>query len=114
MDTLAAFAMGMANKDKELMVFDWDKAANIIKDRKPHLVVAGLAEDMEYTSGVIYENGKVLSGNETYTYLSSTWAIPTLVIDNHEEIECYKMKSGTPNWDSDTYWPQSSLDILNS
>ena len=114
MDTLAAFAMGMANKDKELMVFDWDKAANIIKYRKPHSVVAGLAGDMEYTSGVIYENGKVLSRNETYTYLSSTWAIPILVIDNHEEIECYKMKSGTPNWDSDTYWPQSSLDILNS
>lgn len=114
MDTLAAFAMAIANKDKELMVFDWDKAANIIKERKPHSVVAGLAEDMEYTSGVIYENGKVLSRNETYTYLSSTWAIPTLVIDNHEEIECYKMKSGTPNWDSDTYWPQSSLDILNS
>ena len=114
MDTLAAFAMGMANKDKELMVFDWDKAANIIKDRKPRLAVAGLAGDMEYTSGVIYENGKVLSRNETYTYLSSTWAIPTLVIDNREEIECYKMKSGTPNWDSDTYWPQSSLDILNS
>mgnify|MGYP000927357341 FL=1 len=114
MDTLAAFAMGMANKNKELMVFDWDKAANIIKDRKPHLVVAGLAGDMEYTSGVIYKNGKVLSRNETYTYLSSTWAIPTLVIDNREEIECYKMKSGTPNWDSDTYWPQSSLDILNS
>ena len=69
---------------------------------------------MEHTGGVIYENGKVLSGNETYTYLSSTWAIPTLVIDNHEYIKCYKMKSGTPNWDSDTYWYQSSLYILNS
>lgn len=114
MDILADFAMGIANKNRELMVFDWDKAANIIKDRKPRLVVAGLAGDMEYTSGVIYENGKVPSRNETYTYLSSPWATPVLVINNYEEINCYKMESETPNWDSDTYWPQSSLDILNS
>ncbi len=81
MDILAAFAMGIANKNRELMVFDWDKAANIIKDRKPRLVVAGLAGDMEYTSGVIYENGKVPSRNETYTYLSSPWS-PAATIQN--------------------------------
>ena len=27
MDTLAAFAMGEANRHKRLMVFDWDAAA---------------------------------------------------------------------------------------
>lgn len=32
MDTLLAFEMGRANRGKELMVFDWDKAATIIKE----------------------------------------------------------------------------------
>lgn len=31
MNTLSAFAMGAANRGKELMVFDWDKAAKLIK-----------------------------------------------------------------------------------
>ena len=68
---------------------------------------------MEYTSGVIYKMVKCYQEMRlTRTFFNL--AIPTLVIDNREEPECYKMKSGTPNWDSDTYWPQSSLDILNS
>ena len=29
MDTSIAFAMGKANRGKELMVFDWEKAAEI-------------------------------------------------------------------------------------
>lgn len=30
MNTLDAFVMGKANRDKEMMVFDWDKAARLI------------------------------------------------------------------------------------
>lgn len=33
MDTLTAFRIGEANRGKEEMVFDWDKAATIIKER---------------------------------------------------------------------------------
>lgn len=35
MNTWVAFAMGEANREKELMVFDWDKAARLIRERKP-------------------------------------------------------------------------------
>lgn len=55
MNTMAAFAMGEANRGKERMVFDWDKAAEIIRDRKPKWAIAGLQRDMEWTSGMIYE-----------------------------------------------------------
>ena len=37
MDTLQAFAIGEANRDKELMVFDWDKAVSIIKEHNLNL-----------------------------------------------------------------------------
>ena len=113
MDTLQAFAMGQANRGKELKVFDWDKAAQILKDRNATSAMAGLIEDWGWTAGEILEDGKPVPADDTHTYLASTWATPTLCIDG-ENIECYKMKSEAPGWDSDTYWPQSALDIFNA
>lgn len=111
MDTLSAFAMGSAHRDNELMVFDWIKAAEIIKERKPQEAIAGLSSDMEWTSGEIWANGAPVPRDETYVFLASTWATPVIMID-YEEIDCYKMQSETPGWDSDTYWPQEALAVL--
>lgn len=107
MDTMQAFANGEANRHKELMVFDWDKAARLIKKYNPETASAGLRSDWEYTGGLIYENGKPFY---EYTYLASTWAVPELEIDGMI-LDCYIMKSET-EWDSYTKWPQSALDIL--
>ena len=71
--------------------FDWNKAAEIIKKHiveHPDLVAeAGLQGDWDYTGGIIFEEGTPT--NEHYTYLSSNWAIPTLIIswDDEEQIE---------------------------
>lgn len=111
MNTLMAFAMGEANRGKELMVFDWDKAAKLIRERKPEYVSAGLRGDWENTGGTIYEDGKPVMAD--YTYLASTWAVPELCID-WEIIDCYRMKHETPRWGPDTKWPQSALDILSA
>lgn len=113
MDTMAAFVMGQANREKEKMVFDWDKAAEIIRDRKPECAIAGLQHDMEWTSGTIYEDG--LPVTDDYTYLSSTWATPILEIitrDEVEDIPCFRMKHEVPEWNSDTKWPHSAIEIL--
>lgn len=111
MDTVKAFIMGEANRRKELMVFDWDKAARLIRESGVSVASAGLRSDWEYTGGVIFEDGKPYMND--YTYLASTWAVPELNLDG-EIVECYKMKSKTPGWDSDTKWPESSLKILEN
>ena len=111
MNTFAAFAMGEANRWKELMVFDWDKAARLIRERKPECASAGLRGDWEYTGGTIYEDGEPVM--DDYTYLASTWAVPELDIDG-EIIDCYRMEHETPGWDSETKWPKSALDILSA
>lgn len=111
MNTWAAFAMGEANRGKELMVFDWDKAARLIRERKPGYAAAGLRSDWGYTGGAIYEDGKTVM--DDYTYLASTWAVPELYMDGDIE-ECFRMKHEVPEWDSDTKWPKSALDILNA
>ena len=112
MDTLKAFAMGQANSNKQLMVFDWDAAAKLIKDRNPDTVSAGLSGDWEWTGGQIYNstNGPVKK-EDTYTYLASTWAIPEIEIDG-ETIDCFKMQDETDGWSAETYWPDSALSIL--
>jgi hypothetical protein len=112
MDTMQAFARGAASRGKELMVFDWDKAATLIKEKGVKEASAGLCGDWEWTGGPILADGKPVPREDTYTYLASTWATPELELDGEDLIDCYKMQSETDDWDEDTYWPESALKIL--
>lgn len=109
MDTIRAFMMGEANRGRELMVFDWEKAARLIAERKPSTASAGLSGDWEWTGGDIWRDGGPVI--DDYTYLASTWATPEIDIDG-EVIDCFRMQSATPGWGSDTKWPQSALEIV--
>ena len=111
MNTIDCFAMGMATLGEEMRVFDWDKAARIIKERNPNIVEAGLKEDWSWTGGEIWENGA--EAYNPFVYLGLTWATPVLKIDG-ETIPCWKMESETPEWDADTLWPESAIMILHS
>lgn len=93
------------------MVFDWEKAARLIKERGVKRASAGLAGDWEWTRGEILSDGKPIAKEETYTYLASTWARPELEIDG-ETVKCWVMQGDSPGWDSDTYWPHEALAIL--
>ena len=108
MNTLAAFAMGQLNRGNELMVFDWDKAAQFIRESGAHTAYAGLCGDWEYTGDCIFKNGEPYNGDP---FLASTWATPQLEIDG-EVFDCYRMQSETPGWGSATKWPESALAIL--
>ena len=112
MDTKKAFAMGQATRGNPRMVFDWKKAAELIRDRKPTEVSAGLQDDWGWTGGEIFKDGKPVPKDDTYTFLGSTWATPEIDIDG-EVIDCFVMASETDGWGSKTYWPQEALDILN-
>ena len=111
MDTMKAIAIAEMNRDKDSMVFDWNKAAEIIKESGCTEASAGLRSDWEYTGGHIFRDGNPVPKKDSYTFLSSTWAIPELEIDGRK-IECYTMVSETDGWHSDTVWPKSALDIL--
>lgn len=109
MNTLLAGIMGMATRGRDLMVFDWDKAAQIILETDAKYAAAGLRDDWEYTGDTIYRDGQPV--NDADTYLSSTWAVPELEV-NGDIIPCYKMASEVPGWDAKTLWPASALAIL--
>lgn len=109
MDTLSAYAMGMASSGNEMKVFDWDEAARKIRDSKCTDAAAGLEEDWGWTSGAIYRDGKPVK--DDYMFLASTWATPVIRIDGITYL-CYKMEHEVPGWDSRTKWPPSALEIL--
>jgi hypothetical protein len=100
------FVKAITNRGKIMRVFDWDKAALLMKEKNAVNAEAGLAGDWPYTSGKILVDGKPTKG---YAYLASTWAVPTLIVDD-EEVACWIYETET-DWDSGTSWPQSALDI---
>lgn len=110
METSRAFVMGQLSRHSQIMVFDWHKAASIIRDEKPKFVSAGLRGDWEYTGGDIFLDGKPVL--DSYTYLASTWAKPEINVDG-DIRDCYVMESETA-WDADTKWPESALEILGN
>jgi len=112
MDSMQAFTIGQSNREKELMVFDWNKAAKLIRKMKAQEASAGLSGDWEWTGGTIFQDGKPYKEEYGQPYLASTWATPELDIDG-KIFACYKMQSKTDNWDADTFWPESALKILN-
>lgn len=111
MDTMSAYVLGQANRGMEAMVFDWENAARIIKERGAKNASAGLDDDWEWTGGEILRDGKPVPEDETHVYLASTWATPELEVAG-ETIPCFRMESETPGWHSGTYWPPEALAIL--
>ncbi len=112
-NTMSGFFRGQAARaaKSRTKTFDWDKAAQLIKEKKPTTARAGLSEDWEYTGGRIFEKGKIIPEKETYVYLSSNWATPELELDG-EIMNCWKYQNET-EWDEKTYWPESARKVLN-
>lgn len=104
--------MGQAHRGRPPMVFDWDKAAELIRRSGAKSARAGLRGDWEWTGGHILKDGSPVPKEETYTYLASTWAVPEIEVDG-EIHECYRMQEDSPGWDEKTYWPESALLILS-
>lgn len=103
-------------KGNIIKAFNWDKAAEIIKNRLkdyPNLIAeAGLQGDWRFTGGIIFKEGKPII--DSYTYLSSNWATPTLILSwnnkEQEEIECSIKES--ERFHCDSKWDYKSLEIL--
>lgn len=112
MDTLQAFAMGEANRGQPIRVFDWDRAAELIRDQRPTTASAGLSGDWEYTGGPIWRDGAPVPEDDTYTYLASNWATPELDLDGDVQ-DCWRWAEGS-GWDAGTYWPESALLIVGA
>jgi hypothetical protein len=85
--------------------FDWIRAAERIKEVQPQRAVAGLHDDMFWTSDCIYKDGEPQM--DAMCYLTSYHAVPCLVLDGVSE-ECYKDGHQDPK----LLWPDEALEVL--
>lgn len=109
MNNLAAQASGAQPR-----VFDWLKAAEIIRERKPLKAWAGLIEDWWWTADDIYSEGQPRP--DATAYLASNWATPTLSLrfadEVREDIPCWRYLKDAPGWNAGTKWPPEALAVL--
>jgi hypothetical protein len=103
MDTITAFELGEQNRDKPRKVFDWNKAAALIRILEIKEAWAGLSEDWAFTGGQIFKDGKPYT--EDYTYLASTWATPVLITALGTVVECWCWDYEC-DWGAHTKWPE--------
>ena len=108
--------------------FDWDRAAGLIneyKNRGRIVVYAGLEEDWDSTSDVIFEDNKpkIVDPKRTKRFFYSYWATPVMEINNLSNpveniiIPCYlygTKEFDKKKWESAHVWPESALEILGS
>ena len=81
----------------KMKYMDWDKVKLVVEENPNSVIYAGLMEDWNNTSGLIYAKGKYYDG---YVYGCSSWATPIVDVDG-KEIECYTYEAGTshkPKW----------------
>ena len=100
------FAMGFMGAESiatkpigGMKYMDWQKVQKIVDEHPDAVIHAGLMEDWNNTSGLIFAKGKYSDG---YGYGCSCWATPIVDVDG-EEIECWTYEktaegSGKPTW----------------
>lgn len=115
MNTMECWAKGEAARrlGATEKVFDWEKAAKLIKSFNPKEARAGLSRDWEWTGGPIFRDGKPVPASDTYTFLASVWATPELDLDG-DIIDCWRPIEDMPGWDAHTYWPPEALAIIGA
>lgn len=100
-------------------MFDWIKAASIIRDRNVQDASAGLDGDETMTSGLIVNDGKIV--RDSGAYLSSTWAMPMLRIHHNgtadgefteTRILCWRYADEIPDSLRSHDWPDEAVAIV--
>lgn len=79
---------------------DWNKVQRIVDEHPNSVIYAGLMEDWNNTSGLIFAKGKYYDG---YVYGCSFWATPIVDVDG-EEIECWTNKKTEEGSNKPTWW----------
>lgn len=79
---------------------DWQKVQKVVDEHPNSVIHAGLMEDWNNTSGLIFAKGKYYDG---YVYGCSRWATPIVDVDG-EEIECWTHEETVEGSHKPAWW----------
>ena len=80
---------------------DWKRVQQIVSANPDSVIYAGLQEDWNNTSGLIFAKGKFYDGGSFYG--SSNWATPIVDVDGCE-IECYTYEKTEEDYRMPKWW----------
>lgn len=83
---------------------DWKKVQQIVDENPNSVIYAGLQEDWNNTSGLVFARGEYYDG---YVYGASSWATPIVDVDG-EEIECWTYEKTKEGSDRPLWWGNGS------
>lgn len=84
----------------EKKFMDWNKVKEVVENHPHSVIYAGLMEDWNNTSGLIFAKGKYYDG---YVFGCSVWATPIVDVDG-EEIECWTYEETKEHSDKPIWW----------
>ena len=85
----------------DMKFMDWKKVQQIVDENPDSTIYAGLMEDWNNTSGLIFAKGKYYDGGIVYG--CSCWATPIVDVDG-KEIECWTYEKTKEGSDMPTWW----------
>lgn len=101
------FAMGFMGPEAvatkpigDTKFMDWSKVQKIVDEHPDSVIYAGLMEDWNNTSGLIFAKGKYYDG---YVFGMSCWATPIVDVDG-VEIECWTYEPTVELNEKPSWW----------
>ena len=94
------------------MVFDWERAADLLRKRRPRAAYVSMVGKRERSTPVlIYKDGEIVHDSLYGWGYYDAFDTPTLLIDG-DEIECFRLENTITTWALGDYWPESARRIL--
>lgn len=95
------FGIDIATKPRGAVKYmDWKKVQKVVDEHPNSVIYAGLMEDWNNTSGLIFAKGKYYDG---YVYGSSNWTTPIVDVDG-KEIECWTYEQTEEGHRKPSWW----------
>lgn len=94
-----------------MKIFNWLKAAQLIKAKGCDSAIAFLQNDRYHTAGFIFLDGEIVSRSDSTAYLASEVDEPVIEIAG-EVISCGIEESDSPGWSLETWWPDEAVEVL--
>jgi hypothetical protein len=101
------------NTMRDIYIFDWNKAARILRERKPSMATAYIGGMREHTEVSIWVNHGPLLGCNAFLLSHDICGYqPRLDCGADYATDCAIKINDTDDWGPDTWWPESAIDIL--
>lgn len=97
----------------DVYIFDWNKAATIIKANNPKKAYAYVGSLRKHTEVTIWQNDTIMPKTPSFLISYDNFGGGIHLGCDGFATPCSVLLSNTDGWNRDTWWPASAVEILN-